>query len=88
MAYNIIFLDEKVIAKDIAKMGKDEITLVFKKIATLSTTGAAHAQVKKLKNYPVADFRLRIGSRRVLFNIDYSTHEIVIFRILHRSQLY
>lgn len=45
-------------------------------------------QVKQLKNYEVADFRLRIGDERILFDRDELTKTIHLLRVLHRSKLY
>jgi mRNA interferase RelE/StbE len=46
------------------------------------------SQIKKLQNYELADYRLRVGDYRFLFNIDDLGKDIYIFRILHRSKLY
>jgi len=86
--YKLIVQDEKIFAKDIEKIGKLERDAIFSKITLLKTTGIEHAQVKKLKNYKVADFRLRVGDYRILFNIDLIKKEIVLLRVLHRSKLY
>jgi mRNA interferase RelE/StbE len=44
--------------------------------------------IKKLWNYPVADFRLRVWDYRVLFDVDDKKQIIKVLRILHRSKLY
>jgi mRNA interferase RelE/StbE len=44
--------------------------------------------VKKLVDYPQADFRLRIWDYRILFDIDEKNKKIKVLRILHRSKLY
>jgi mRNA interferase RelE/StbE len=43
---------------------------------------------KKLSNHSLADFRLRIGNYRVLFDIDFNKHEIFILKIGHRKDIY
>ncbi len=88
MWYTLVILDEKIFAKDIAKISKVECTTIFNKIELLKQDGISNAQVKRLKNYPVADFRLRVGNYRVLFNFHPQSQEIVLLRILHRSALY
>ncbi len=88
MSYAIIILDEKIFAKDIAKINKPECTNVMNKISQLQKDGILNAQVKRLKNYPLADFRLRVGNYRVLFNFSLENKEILVLRVLHRSELY
>ena len=88
MSYKIIILHEKIFAKDISSISEKERKTIFNKIEQLKQEGTTNVQVKKLKNYPVADFRLRVGNYRVLFNISIETKEIIILRVLHRSNLY
>jgi mRNA-degrading endonuclease RelE of RelBE toxin-antitoxin system len=45
-------------------------------------------QLKRLSNYKLANYRLRVWNYRVLFDIDDENIEIMVFRILHRSKLY
>jgi mRNA interferase RelE/StbE len=44
--------------------------------------------VRKLQHYGLADFRLRVGNYRVLFNRDDDRKEVRLLRVLHRSKLY
>lgn len=88
MKYKIIFISEKVISKDISRIPKQNLDLIFKKLDLLSTQGVFYASTKKLNNYKVCDYRLRVWDFRILFNLDVIKKEIVIFRILHRSKLY
>ncbi|MDP2669451.1 MAG: type II toxin-antitoxin system RelE/ParE family toxin [bacterium] len=88
MSYKLIIFDQKVFAKDISKIDKQELHVIREKIKQLQNDGITHAQVKRLKSYPVADFRLRVGSYRVLFDFSLETKEIILFRVLHRSKLY
>jgi len=88
MTYKILILDEKIFAKDTSKISKAECNTIFTKINQLKQDGIINAQVKRLKNYPVADFRLRVGNYRILFNFHPELEEIVLLRILHRSDLY
>ena len=46
------------------------------------------SQIKRLKSYPLADFRLKVGNYRVLFDIDNEKNEIHILKISHRKNLY
>lgn len=88
MMYKIIFNSEKVIKKDIFKIPLTNRKKIFNIIEKLWENGLWNASIKKLNNYKLSDYRIRIWDYRVLFNIDEENKKIVIFRILHRSKLY
>ena len=44
--------------------------------------------IRHLKNHPIADYRLRIGNYRVLFDVDWEKKEIHILKIGHRKEVY
>ena len=46
------------------------------------------SQIKHLTNHPLADYRLRIGNYRVLFNVDWNKKEIHILKVGHRREVY
>ncbi|HFQ94308.1 MAG TPA: hypothetical protein ENK32_09880 [Anaerolineae bacterium] len=41
-----------------------------------------------MKNHPVADYRLRVGNYRVLFDVNWETREILILKVGHRREVY
>lgn len=89
MEYKILIANEKVLYKDLEKIPKKEVEKFWKAIADLKNNPwPENLQVKKLQNYKIADFRLRVGEYRILFDRDMEKNELVIFRILHRSKLY
>ncbi len=89
MAYNILIEDIRVWKKDCASIPRDRLQLVVRKIYALEKDPwANNVQVKQLKEYGIADFRLRVGDYRVLFNKDEDTKTIQLLRLLHRSKLY
>ena len=88
MAYKVLFRSDKVAIKDISRIPKKTLDNIFSKVNKLSINWVYLSQVKKLNNYNVCDYRLRVWDYRVLFNIDEEKKEIIIFRILHRSKLY
>ena len=45
-------------------------------------------QIKQLNNHPVAEYRLRIGNYRVLFDVNWEQQEIYILKIGHRRDVY
>ena len=46
------------------------------------------SQIKRLKNHGVAEFRLRIGHYRVLFDVNWEKKEVYILKIGHRRKIY
>ena len=46
------------------------------------------SQIKHLKDHPLADYRLRVGNYRVLFDIGWAKKEIYILKIGHRRDVY
>ena len=46
------------------------------------------AQIRDLKNHPIADYRLRIGNYRVLFDVNWKKKEIYIVKVGHRKDIY
>ncbi len=46
------------------------------------------SNIKRLTKHPIADFRLRIGNYRVLFDVNWYRKEIYILKIGHRREVY
>jgi len=46
------------------------------------------SQIKRLKNHSIANYRLRIGNYRVLFDVNWEKEEIYILKIGHRRDIY
>lgn len=88
MLYKVIFYNEKIITRDLSKVPKKNLDLIFLKLDWLEKSWIWTAQIKKLNNYELADYRLRVWDFRILFNLDSINKEIIVFRILHRSELY
>lgn len=88
MEYNIIFNDEKLLDKDFSNIPDKILKNIFSKIEKLSKKWLDNSQVKKLNHYDLSDYRLRVWDYRILFDINNEHHEIIIFRVLHRSKLY
>jgi mRNA interferase RelE/StbE len=89
MKYNIIIANEKIWLKDLRKLPRKEQTKMLDEIINIAERPwQANLNIKKLKNYPVADYRFRIGDYRVLFDVFDDEKEIVLYRLLHRSKLY
>jgi len=69
--------------KDCNKIPKKDVRRIFEKIEMMQHN--LEGDVKKLTNF-TPEYRLRAGSYRVLFEIEYDI--IVIYRILHRQKAY
>ena len=81
MQYQIEFKPSAI--KDGKKIPKPQLQRIFDKIEALqdNLTG----DVKRLTNF-TPEYRLRVGSYRVLFEIE--GEHIVVYRILHRKHAY
>ncbi len=88
MKYKISFHRERLIQKDISKIPQNNIKIIFDTIEFLAENWLPNLQLKRLSNYKLANYRLRVWNYRVLFDIDDENIEIMVFRILHRSKLY
>ena len=89
MSYKIIIYSEKQWCKDLKLINPNKQKLIFNALEKLETEPWPEGlQVKRLKNYPTADFRLRILRYRVLLDRDEDTKTICLYRILERGKLY
>jgi mRNA interferase RelE/StbE len=81
MIYNVQFKPKSI--KDAQTIPKKDLKGIFEKIEFMKTD--LRGNVKRLTNF-TPEYRLRIGNYRVLFEIE--NKEIVIYRILHRKDVY
>lgn len=89
MQLKIIISHQKIWQKDIAHIPKTEVLRIIEKISELKNyPWNASVHVKQLQSYNLADFRLRVGNYRILFNLDLENQEVLLLRVLHRSKLY
>ncbi|MBP7114479.1 MAG: type II toxin-antitoxin system RelE/ParE family toxin [Candidatus Peribacteraceae bacterium] len=89
MAYKILIADIRAWKKDCATIPRERVRHIHQKIRELEKDPwAGNVHVKQLQHYELADFRLRIGEYRVLFDKDDALKTITLFRVLHRSKLY
>jgi mRNA interferase RelE/StbE len=80
---NVIFSEK--FQKNFRKL--DAPTQIFiKKNLQEIFSGEKNPSIKKLKNYPIARYRLRIGNFRLLFN--QLEGKIIFILIKHRKSLY
>jgi len=89
MKYKVYVSDAHIWRKDCSTIPKKDLKRIVKRIKALrSGPWSPGVQVKRLQDFPSADFRLRVGDYRVLFNLYEEKRQIRILRALHRSKLY
>jgi len=77
----------KSVLKDIRKIAPYNLSKI--KIGIEELSGFPNiSQIKRLNHHPIADFRLRIGNYRVLFDVDWNSKEIYLLKIGHRRDVY
>lgn len=87
--YKLIVQNQKIFQKDLSKIDQKNIQKIDKAIMDLAKNPFSESiQAKRLQNYEIADFRLRVGSYRILFLREDETKIIRLIRVLHRSKLY
>lgn len=89
MKYRLIIADRRVWERDCDSIQRKDLDRIIARIRLLENHPLSPGvDVKKLQQYDAADFRLRVGDYRVLFNKDDDAREIHLLRVLHRSKLY
>ena len=71
--FNIIYA--KSVTKDLKKITKQVLPQIKKEIKELKKFPVL-SNLKHLNNHPLADYRLRIGNYRVLFDINWTKNSI------------
>ena len=69
--------------KDLKGISKSDVSKIFEKIKIMEDN--LSGDVKRLTNY-TPEYRLRVGSWRVLFEVEQD--KITIYRIKHRREAY
>ena len=83
--YEIVYAQS--VKHDIKKIDKQYHKRIKEEIEKLKNFPDI-AQIKRLHSHPLADFRLRVGSFRVLFDVDEEQERIYILKIGHRKEVY
>lgn len=73
--------------KNYSKIDKAVREVIEKKMKAIFS-GEREGNIKKLKNYPLAEYRLKIGNFRFLFNMDAEEKNVVFVVFRHRKDLY
>jgi len=77
----------KSVFKDLKKISSEQLPCIKEGIEELVKFPNI-SQLKQLKNHSVAEYRLRIGNYRVLFDVNWEKKEIHILKIGHRRDVY
>ena len=77
----------KSVKKDIKNIPPDILSLIKTSIEELQNFPHL-SNIKKLSSHPLADFRLRVGNYRILFDVDFDNNIIEILKIGHRRDVY
>ena len=77
----------KSVLKDLKKIDKKDLVKIKERIEDLANFPNI-TQIKSLKNHVLADYRLRVGDYRILFNVDWDRREIHILKVGHRREVY
>lgn len=85
MMFKVIYA--RSVKKDIAKIRSQDAGRIKSEIEKLKIF-PDRVDIKKLTAHFLANFRLRIGDYRVLFDVDWDKKEIVVLKIGHRKDVY
>ena len=85
MKYKISIRDHAL--KDLKKVDDRQARIIIKKIDSLKDN-PKRANTNKLKGTLKEYYRLRVGSYRILYQIDNAGKEVIINRIMHRKDSY
>ncbi|MFZ2631285.1 MAG: type II toxin-antitoxin system RelE/ParE family toxin [Desulfosalsimonadaceae bacterium] len=77
----------KSVVKDIKKIDEKLLSMIRKGIEGLYNFPNI-SNIKRLSAHPLADYRLRIGEYRILFDVDWDEKKIFILKIGHRKDVY
>ena len=83
--YKIIYA--KSVKKDLKNIPTIDLLKIKSRIEKLQDFPNI-TNIKQLTSHSLADFRLRVGKYRILFDVDLKEEEISILKISHRKDAY
>ena len=83
--FNIVYA--KSVAKDLNKIPQKALLQIKTSIEELRNFPDI-SNIKHLKNHNIANYRLRVGNYRILFDVSWKQEKIYILKIGHRSKIY
>jgi mRNA interferase RelE/StbE len=83
--FNLVYA--KSVVKDLRKIAPHQLASIQEGLEELGLFPNI-SQIKRLNKHPLAEYRLRIGNYRVLFDVNWEQQEIYILKIGHRRDVY
>ena len=84
--YQLLFTEKA--TKSLKKIPKADAKRILVKLDQLAENPDEAANVKKLTNFPIAGFRLRVGQYRVLFDKEDTLKIIEVIDVGNRKDIY
>jgi mRNA interferase RelE/StbE len=84
--HEVLFLPSA--ARDVSKLPADDRERLRRAVMPLSSWPNHGRDVRRLHGMELAQFRLRVGDYRVLFDVDPAAQRILIIRIRRRDRAY
>lgn len=84
--YQLIFTDKAL--KSLKVIPSRDAHKILIKLEEFSKDPGNTSNVKKLRNHPIAVYRLRVGNYRVLFDKEDTLKIIEVIDIGHRKEIY
>jgi mRNA interferase RelE/StbE len=73
--------------RDLKKINQVQLTRLDEAILKLEETPYPHG-VKRLIAADVAQYRIRVGDYRILYDVDEKSKTVIILRVGHRKEIY
>jgi mRNA interferase RelE/StbE len=84
--FQLIFTDKAL--KSLKSISKGDTIKILSKLEELAQNPNINNNVKRLRNHPIAVYRLRVGNYRVLFDKEDTLKIIEVIDIGHRKEIY
>jgi mRNA interferase RelE/StbE len=84
--YQLIFTDKAL--KSLKVIPSRDAHKILIKLEEFSKDPSTTSNVKKLRNHPIAVYRLRVGNYRVLFDKEDTLKIVEVIDIGHRKEIY
>lgn len=76
------------VKKDLSRIDRKHLEKIKHEIESLAKFPEV-PNIKKLSAHPLADYRLRVGDYRVLFDVLYQDEKVIfVLKIGHRKEVY
>ena len=85
--YQLLIVNDRIWNRDLRRIPKNIYLSLKEKILNL-VDFPEQGDIKKLSSNFTADYRLRVGRYRILFDVDENSKKILLYRVLHRSCSY